>query len=139
MSDLGFTHIALVVRSLTASIAFYRKYAAMEVVHRRPGEEPGAEVAWISDHMRPFVIVLIQSPGLESHPLGPISHLGVACATRAEVDRFAEEARAEGLLRLGPIDGGPPIGYYTFIADPDGNMLELSHGQEVAFTVQQHE
>jgi lactoylglutathione lyase len=32
-------------------------------------------------------------------------------------------------------DFGPPVGYWAFIADPDGNTLELSFGQEVGLTV----
>jgi catechol 2,3-dioxygenase-like lactoylglutathione lyase family enzyme len=35
MSDLGLTHVALSVRNLNESIAFYTTYAAMKVVHQR--------------------------------------------------------------------------------------------------------
>ena len=48
MIDVGLTHIALTVTDLDVSIAFYAKYAGMEVVHRRSG------VAWLSDRTRPF-------------------------------------------------------------------------------------
>src|SRR3546814_9480483 len=77
-ADLGFTHIALVVADMEASLAFYADYANMHVVHRRNGQGRGDVVAWISDGTRPFVIVLIQQPGLKDRPLGPIGHLGVA-------------------------------------------------------------
>ncbi len=132
--DLGLTHVAFLVRDIEKSIAFYAKYAGMAVVHRR-GE--ASQVAWISDHTRPFVIVLIQSQeaGAES-PLGPFGHLGVAVASREEVDRLAAEAEREGILQREPTDSGPPVGYWTFIGDPDGNTLELSFGQEVALTEQ---
>ena len=65
------------------------------------------------------------------------SHLGVGCETRAEVDRRCGLARDEGRTVLGPHDSGPPVGYWAFITDPDGNNLELSHGQEVGLTVEQ--
>lgn len=135
MSDLGFTHIALVVQDIEASIAFYAEYAGMKVVHRRNGSGRGEFVAWISDFTRPFVIVLIQQPGLKDRPIGPIGHLGVACASREEIDLLAEKARAAGILLMGPEDWGPPVGYWAYFSDPDGNVLELSHGQEVALTV----
>src|SRR3546814_2610309 len=72
-ADLGFTHIALVVADMEASLAFYADYANMHVVHRRNGQGRGDVVAWISDGTRPFVIVLIQQPGLKDRPLGPRS------------------------------------------------------------------
>ena len=134
MSDLGLTHVALSVTDLDASIAFYRKYAHMEVVHRRQ-EEDGLEVAWISDQTRPFVIVLLEKPDVR-HPLLSPAHLGVACESREEIDRRCAEAKAEGCLSKGPDDAGPPIGYWAFINSPDGHVLELSYGQEVAFTVE---
>ena len=93
-------------------------------------------VAWLSDLMRPFAIVLIQGPGLNDTPLGPFGHLGVAVASRAEVDRLADLARADDRLAEGPTDSGPPVGYWAYVRDPDGNTLEVAHGQEVALTVQ---
>jgi catechol 2,3-dioxygenase-like lactoylglutathione lyase family enzyme len=135
MSDLGLTHIALPVSNIDASVAFYAKYARMQVVHRRMDAESGATVVWITDHTRPFVIVLIETIKVD-FPLLPFAHLGVGCATREEVDRLCELARSEGCLHLGPTDSGYPVGYWAFLADPDGHTLEVSFGQEVALTVE---
>lgn len=44
------------------------------------------KVAWLSDRTRPFATVLVQSDDPADTPLGPFGHLGVACATRAEID-----------------------------------------------------
>jgi catechol 2,3-dioxygenase-like lactoylglutathione lyase family enzyme len=134
MSDLGLTHVAFAVRDLERSIAFYARYAGMQVVHRR-SRAADSGVAWVSDLTRPFVIVLIQAPGLNDTPLGPFGHLGVGYASREEVDRLAAMAAAEGVLVSGPTDSGPPVGYWSYIRDPDGNTLEVAFGQEVAFTV----
>ena len=131
MPDVGLTHVALPVRNLEASLAFYAKYAHMEVVHRRKDESSGTEVAWISDRTRPFVIVLITAEEV-THPLRPFAHLGVGCATRDEVDQLCESASVEGALQLGPFDAGYPVGYWAFLRDPDGHTLEISYGQEVA-------
>ncbi len=131
--DLGLTHVALTVRDVDASLAFYGRYAGMRVVHARG--EPGRRVVWISDATRPFVVVLIEADEVGAR-LDGIAHLGVGCASREEVDRLADLARVEGRLRLGPLDEGPPVGYYAIMADPDGHHLEVSHGQEVGLTVE---
>jgi catechol 2,3-dioxygenase-like lactoylglutathione lyase family enzyme len=128
MSDLGMTHIALPVGDLDESIAFYAEYAAMQVVHRRKG------VVWLSDKTRPFVIVLMET-GDVPHPLRSPAHLGVACESRAEIDRLSARARTQERLLEGPLDFGPPVGYWAFIGDPDGHVLEVSHGQDVGLTV----
>lgn len=130
--DVGFTHVAFVVRDLEKSINFYSYYAGMEVVHRREPDLPDArKVAWLSDHTRPFALVLVQSDNVTDTPLGNFGHLGVACASQEEIDKKTQIARAQGILRREPIDAGEPVGYYVFFADPDGNTLELSYGQRV--------
>jgi catechol 2,3-dioxygenase-like lactoylglutathione lyase family enzyme len=148
MVDVGFTHVALLVGDLDASLAFYRMYARMEVVHER--RDGGTRVVWVSDRTRPFVIVLIEMHRWIPRPLVRLAnallrrvllveHLGVGCATRAEVDRLAALARAEGRLLMGPRDYGPPVGYWAFLSDPDGHTVEISHGQEVGLTVERAE
>lgn len=135
MIDHGLTHIALPVSNLDSSIAFYEKYAAMKVVHRRRAAEGDVQVAWISDGTRPFVIVLIQD-GEPKMKLNHWGHLGVTCSSREEIDRFAAEAAHEGILDSPPRDSGEVVGYWTFIRDPDGHILELSYGQKVGLTVE---
>jgi catechol 2,3-dioxygenase-like lactoylglutathione lyase family enzyme len=132
--DIGLTHIALLVTDPGASIAFYEKYAATEVIHRRVDAGTQRTVVWLSDRTRPFVIVLIQTDKVDA-PLRPFAHLGVGCASREEVDRRCAEARRDGCLHSGPTDSGYPVGYWAFLSDPDGNTLELSYGQEIALTV----
>jgi catechol 2,3-dioxygenase-like lactoylglutathione lyase family enzyme len=135
--------VALPVTSLDASIEFYSSYAGMRVVHRRPevvwlsdGTRPFVVVLmWLSDGTRPFVVVLIETEKV-THPLRPFAHLGIACESREAVDRLCQRARAENRLLEGPADHGPPVGYWAFLRDPDGHTLEVSHGQEVALTVQ---
>jgi catechol 2,3-dioxygenase-like lactoylglutathione lyase family enzyme len=135
-TDRGLTHVALPVTDVEASVAFYRRYADMEVVHRRHDADTDTTVVWLSDRTRPFVIVLIQQ-AVVSHALGGFAHLGVGCESRAEVDGRCERAREEGWEVFGPTDSGEPVGYWSIIADPDGHNLELSYGQEVGLTVAQ--
>ena len=131
-TDVGFTHVALVVRDLDKSVYFYLRYASLSVIHSREPDVPDArKVAWLSDRTRPFALVLVQADNVTDTPLGRFGHLGVACACRHEIDLKTEIARAEGVLRKEPEDLGDPVGYFVFFADPDGNTLELSSGQRV--------
>jgi catechol 2,3-dioxygenase-like lactoylglutathione lyase family enzyme len=134
--DIGFTHVALQASDLDESIRFYARYANMSVMHQRIDQETGSRVVWLSDRTRPFVLVLVQS----SQPtpiLGPFAHLGIGCPDRSEVDRLCRQARQEGVLAKQATDSGYPIGYWAFISDPDGHILEISYGQEVGLSVEQ--
>jgi catechol 2,3-dioxygenase-like lactoylglutathione lyase family enzyme len=134
--DRGLTHVALPVADIEASLDFYHQYAGMDVVHYRRDDDSGERVVWVSDRTRPFVIVLIEQDRAGGVLTG-FSHLGIGCDSREEVDRRARRARDEGRIVRGPFDSGPPVGYWAFITDPDGNNLELSHGQEVGITVEE--
>jgi catechol 2,3-dioxygenase-like lactoylglutathione lyase family enzyme len=134
--DIGLTHVALLTTKPDASVAFYAKYAAMRVVHRRIDAETQRTVVWLSDRTRPFVIVLIETDKVDL-PLRPFAHLGAGCRSREEVDRLCREAANDGCLYSGPMDSGYPVGYWAFLTDPDGNTLEISFGQEIALTLSQ--
>jgi len=58
--------------------------------------------------------------------LRSISHLGISCETREDVDRIAAMARDEGCLLLGPMYRNPVVGYICIVTDPDGNNIEFS-------------
>lgn len=131
--DVGLTHVALAARDAEDSIGFYARYGDLVPVHRREDPTTGANVVWLSDGNHPFVVVLIEAP--VSHRLGGLAHVGVGCADRETVDRRCAAARAAGLDVLGPLDDGPPVGYWAIIPDPDGHQLELSVGQDVAGVV----
>lgn len=136
MPDAGFTHIALPVTNLDASVGFYARYANFVVVHRRRQQDRSdLEVAWLSDRTRPFVLVLAEMDAVAA-PLGPFAHLGVACESKEEMDRLCAIARDEGVLREEPRDYDGPAGYLAMLSDPDGHTLELSFGQETALAVE---
>ena len=125
------THVALGVRDLDRTIAFYKKHVQLHVVHERA--DSGMRVAWLADREpdAEFVLVLLEH-GVES-PAGPTTllHIGFAVASREEVDRAAAAARAEGILVLEPVYAGPIVGYFCLIEDPDGNHVEFSYGQPI--------
>ena len=131
--DHGFSHIALTVRDLDRSIAFYREFAAFEVVHQRG--KPGRRVAWLSDLQLPFALVLVESES-DDLRLAGVAHLGIACRRLEDVDRLADRARDAGCLLREPEDGGSPVGYWALLRDPDGHNVELAFGQDVAAEVE---
>ncbi|HEY9906723.1 MAG TPA: VOC family protein [Thermosynechococcaceae cyanobacterium] len=135
MIDVGLTHIALPVSNIDQSIEFYTTYAGMKVAHRRIDAETGVAVVWLTDHTRPFAIVLIQTELV--HPiLAPLAHLGIGCEGREVMDFLCRRARQAGILIQEPKDSGYPVGYWAFLRDPDGHTLELSYGQEIGLTLQ---
>lgn len=136
MPDIGFTHVALFCSDVNRTAAFYKKYAQMMEVHRRTDAATGHRVIWLSDGLRPFVTVFIEAAQV-TPVLGPFAHLGVSCPDKATVDRLCDQALADGVLAKPAEDSGPPIGYWALLKDPDGHVLELSYGQEIAFSVRQ--
>jgi catechol 2,3-dioxygenase-like lactoylglutathione lyase family enzyme len=136
------THLALHVHSLEASIAFYSRYTNLRVVDRHSdGSSTGMEVVWLSDRSvgdeLSFVMVLQEGspskvPGAKpQQPLAPISHLGFGLESREAVDAVAAEAKRDGLLKFGPTFLNLYAGYLCVISDPDGHTVEFSHGQSL--------
>ena len=125
------THVAILARDVERACSFYRRYAGLVEVHRRT--EHGVTVVWLAEpgREREFVIVLIGAPHADPVEPAPLAHLGYAVASRDEVDRLAALARDEAMLVEDPRDAGPIVGYYCILKDPDGNLVEFSHGQSL--------
>ena len=85
------THIALPVRDLDATLAFYEKYTTLVNIHQRQDPETGLRTVWLANERdvgeggtARFVIVLI-------------------CGVAAEADH----RRHQGGVRLPPFDQPP--------------------------------
>ena len=127
------THIGLPVTDLDKSIAFYKKWAGMEVTER-PKDPVGIKGARMAQKGSNFVISLLEMPVAMALPMPGVMHLGLECASKGAVDKIANDAKKAGILISGPVDSGPDLGYQTYISDPDGNNLEFSFGQKVGVT-----
>lgn len=125
------THVALFVHDVTRTIDFYRRYVGLHVVHERVDGD--VRVAWLSERSANplFVIVAIQATPGPAEPPPRMAHLGYDAGSRAAVDAVAARAATEGLLDEGPLDAGPIVGYLCIVRDPDGNLVEFSHGQSI--------
>ena len=135
------THIALPVRDLDATLAFYERYTTLVNIHERFDPQTGLRSVWLANQRdvtadaARFVLVLIcgKLPTAvtgdikeEYGFLRSISHLGLSCESREAVDRIAAMAKEEGCLLLGPMYRNPVVGYICMVTDPDGNNIEFS-------------
>jgi catechol 2,3-dioxygenase-like lactoylglutathione lyase family enzyme len=135
------THIALPVRDLDATLAFYERFTTLIKIHERVDPESGLRSVWlanqrdVTNEAARFVIVLIcgKLPTAvtgdikeEYGFLRSISHLGISLGSREEVDQVAAMAKADGCLLLGPMYRNEVVGYICIVTDPDGNNIEFS-------------
>ncbi|MEP6968780.1 MAG: VOC family protein [Pseudomonadota bacterium] len=135
----SWTHIALKVKDIDATIAWYERFTHLTLLAR--GEDANGRNAWIGDAAKaasPFVLVVGEffegkdpfAPAPHA-PLGPFAHIGIELPTKAMVDELAARAKAEGCLAFGPTQMPKQIGYICFVKDPDGNTVEFSYDQGV--------
>jgi catechol 2,3-dioxygenase-like lactoylglutathione lyase family enzyme len=136
------THIALRVADVDASIAWYERFTPLRLLEKRQDDLGfGAWLGQPESAERPFILVLAQflpeSDPYKDHPrevLAPFAHLGVELPTREDLDQAARDAEEAGCLAMAPLQLPPPIGYVCMLRDPDGNMIELSFDQGVYAT-----
>lgn len=123
------THVALHVESVPDCVDFYRRYCAMAVCHER--RHGAKHIVWMAEPGRAtdFIFVIMNGGTRQLLPPGDYRHLGFAVAVRAEVERLAAQAAAEGCLLWPPRDEPFPVGYYCGVMDPAGNQVEFSYGQ----------
>lgn len=125
------THVALHVRDVEVSRAFYEDYCGLSVVHERPSHGGDSTIYWMAGEgqERDFVIVILPGGSRPAQSSGDFSHLGIALDSEAAVEAIADRARADGVLAW-PVHYDPlPVGTYCGVFDPDGGVVEFSFGQ----------
>ncbi|MDH3581223.1 MAG: VOC family protein [Hyphomicrobiales bacterium] len=135
----AFTHCALHVGDIDASIAFYERFCGLKVVHAH-GATPAERTVWMAEEGREkaFVMVLVSGGRGQSRRDGDMTHYGFAVERRADVDTIAAKARAAGCLYWEPQQLPYPVGYLCALEDPDGYIVEFSHGQPLGPAVEPH-
>jgi len=134
-TEARWTHVALPVQDLDASIAFYTSYTPLVVIETFADD--AGRSAWLGHDGStdsPFVLVLVMfnEDRDAPHPvLGPFAHIGIEVPTRHELEGIADRARSGGCLLWEPRDLPAPVGYVCALSDPDGNVIEISHDQGV--------
>ena len=137
------THIALRVTDIQASIDWYGEFTPMDLLDRR--EDAMGYGAWLGHRDspdKPFILVLAQFlpdtdpfKGAPNAVLTPFAHFGIELTSREAVDEIAARAEAAGCLGMPATQMPPPIGYICMLEDPDGNMVEFSWDQGVYATL----
>jgi len=125
------THIALHVRDIEATVAFYASFCAMGVTHDRTDASTGSRVVWMAEPGREqkMIFVFISGgPGRTQHERD-FSHFGFALPSLEAVDAVAARGAAAGILAWEPRQEPHPVGYYCGVRDPDGHVVEFSYGQ----------
>ena len=121
------SHVALRVRDLQSSAAFYCQLFAME---RRPAVPPGDDTCICVTHAAPsspsFGIVLIQGLPDGAQPVG-MDHLSLKVAKTEDVEDIYCAAIARGAEATEPRNYSGH--YQTFIFDPDGHKIEVVAGE----------
>ena len=125
----AFTHLALQVRSIEDSIAFYGEFCELRVVHDR-GTGP-KRVVWLAERGKEsqFIFVLMEGDSRPAQHPSDYSHLGFALSSKTAVDTIAKRAQDAGVLVWAPRQEPYPVGYYCGLKDPDGYFVEFSYGQ----------
>jgi catechol 2,3-dioxygenase-like lactoylglutathione lyase family enzyme len=113
------------------TVDFYRRFVGLYVVHDRVDDD--VRVAWLSEREKnpEFVIVAIAATPGSATPPPHMAHLGYDVPTRQAVEEIAAQGEEAGVLAQAPTDAGPIVGYFCILRDPDGNLVEFSHGQPI--------
>ena len=137
------THMALRVSDIDATIEFYTSMTPLELIDKREDDMGfGAWLGMPGETNNPFILVVAQffpeTDPFKDAPkavLAPFAHFGIELPNRDDVDATAKRAEQAGCLAMPATMMPPPIGYICMVADPDGNMVEFSWDQGVWSTL----
>jgi catechol 2,3-dioxygenase-like lactoylglutathione lyase family enzyme len=144
-TEARWTHLALRVADIDATIEFYTSMTPLELIDKRQDDMGfGAWLGMPGETNNPFILVVAQffpeTDPFKDAPqavLAPFAHFGIELPEQADVDEIAARAAEAGCLAMPPTMMPPPIGYICMVADPDGNMVEFSWDQGVWSTLRE--
>lgn len=144
-AEARWTHVALRVRDIDATIQWYTTMTPLELIDKRQDDMGfGAWLGMPGETNNPFILVIAQflpdTDPFKDAPievLAPFAHLGMELPSKEAVDEIAARGEAAGCLAMPARMMPPPIGYICMLRDPDGNMVEFSWDQGVYATLKE--
>lgn len=124
-------HMAMSVKDLEESVAWYREMFGMSVIHTMTIEHTGARIAFVGNE--DFVIEMLEVPGVKplpegrSHPDTDNAVMGFKhyCIIVENNKSFIEELKRKGVKVVFEFQPAGEESYAAFINDPTGNVIEV--------------
>lgn len=114
----GLTHIALAVRDLERTLAFYARVFDMDVMYR------GADFLQLTTPGTHDILVFEKKEEAAFGQTGGIAHFGFRLILATDIDEMAACITSAGgqITERGEFVPGEP---YIFFTDPDGYLVEV--------------
>jgi catechol 2,3-dioxygenase-like lactoylglutathione lyase family enzyme len=115
----GLTHIAIAVKDLDQTLAFYQKVFEVKVMYHKDDflqvTTPGAND-----------IIVFEKKKADYGKTGGIAHFGFRLRNAKDIDEMAKRIRSAGgtIIDKGEFVPGEP---YLFFKDPDGYEVEICY------------
>lgn len=126
----GFHHLALTVRDLDASTAWYESLFDLDTVMDEPGSERRARVYRLRGTS--VMLGLTEHAGNDGSGFRPdrtgLDHAAFSVSSRDDVDAWAARLDRAGIEHSGRID--IPVGAILNFPDPDGIQLSIFYEAE---------
>jgi len=115
----GLSHIAIAVRDLERTLAFYKKVFDVEVMYHR---NKFLQVTTPGCHD----IIVFEKRKTDYGKTGGIAHFGFRLRNANDIDEMAERIKSAGgkITDKGEFVPGEP---YIFFEDPDGYEVEIAY------------
>ena len=130
---IGLGHVALRVADMAAARRFYEDLLGFE-----PMWDPDAEHAYLASPSRRDNLALhLRDPRspVPDQENRAVDHIGIFLRTKESVVRWCERLESAGALILRPVRDHRDGSRSFYVADPDGNVVQMLFEPNVADTV----
>ncbi|MDH3770712.1 MAG: VOC family protein [Nitrospirota bacterium] len=119
----GLRHLALRVRDVLTSQAFYERHFDMKVVWK-----PDPDNVYLSTGVDNLALHQVPKEEFEkfaTSPHHPLDHLGFLMDSREKVEALFAEVSAEGVTIVHPPKLHRDASFSFYLADPDSNTIQV--------------